>query len=187
MANAASYQNVLNGTETTQALILGTGTVLNGLINLPSGSTINGRPIGGGGTNVVSVSAGATSLTVTAALHAGKVIVLNNTAPITITMPAATGTGDTYEFFVNAAATATSSVINAASATDVMLGFALSASTTVKMLVASATSAVIQLNGGSQGGVVGDTVKLKDVAASVWSALLFVTPNTTPGTNFVHG
>ncbi len=175
MANPASYMNVLNGTETTQNLLLA------------AGCTLGGRAMAGGGANTVSVTAGATSLTVTAALHAGKIIVLNNTAPITITLPASTGTGDKYEFVVNAAATATSSVINAASATDVILGFAISASSTVKMFAASATSAVIQINGGSQGGVVGDKIVVTDVAASVWNALVLATPNTTPATNFIHG
>lgn len=178
MGAPASFYNVLAGLETTQALLLGAGT------------TFNGRPLSGGGANVVTVSAGATTLAITPALHAGKTVVLQNTAPIAVTLPAATGTGDKYEFFVDAAATATSSTISAASATDYMSGVCWAATTATNAVlayIASATSAIIQLNGTTKGGVVGDKIVLIDVGASLWSAQLFTAPTGSTVTPFVHG
>ena len=174
MANPASMLNVLNGTETTQSLLLG------------AGCTLGGRPLPGGGANIVSVTAGATTLTCTAVLHANKMIVLNNTGPITITLPAATGTGDKYEFIVNSAATGTASVINTVGGSEYMAGMSFLNSTTVKMFATTSTSAVVQLNGGSQGGVVGDKVVLVDIATSLWQVMVYGTTNTTPATNFAH-
>ena len=54
------------------------------------------------------VATTATTLTITAASHAGKTVVINSTAPIAITLPQATGTGNKYRFFVGVVATATS-------------------------------------------------------------------------------
>lgn len=64
----------------------------------------------------------ATTLTVTATQHAGKVITVSSTAPIAVTLPQATGTGNRYRFNLRAAATATSHTIKVANATDVMSG-----------------------------------------------------------------
>lgn len=122
----------------------------------------------------VTVTAGATTLTVTQALHGNRPIILNNTATITITLPQATGTGTKYIFYVNAAATATASVIKVANATDNMKGSAAIVSTTsstVLYWVATATDDTISINGSTKGGLVGDVIEITDMGTGIFSAL----------------
>jgi len=135
----------------------------------------------------VQVTAGATTLAITQALHSNRPVVLSNTAPIAITLPAATGSGARYAFFVNAAATATASTITSATTTDVMAGIAFAlttASANVVGYAATATSHIISLNGTTKGGVVGDYIELVDVKATQWYAELKTSPTGTTVTPF---
>ena len=142
-----------------------------------------------GQTGVVAVTAGATLLTVTAAAHAGKVITLANTAPIAITLPAVTGTGNTYKFVVLAAATATASTINRATTADIMTGFVTALTTAAAGVVGyktTATDNTISMNGTTSGGVVGDVWELTDIASGKWSVQGNTAPTGTTVTNFSH-
>jgi hypothetical protein len=53
-------------------------------------------------------------ITITQALHAGKICVLNKAAGLAITMPEATGTGDVYTFILGTVLTSNSVVISVA-------------------------------------------------------------------------
>lgn len=137
------------------------------------------RPIVGfGGGRGTLVNAGAT-LTLTAALHRGKTIALNAIAGSVVTLPAATGTGDRYNFLVSVLATSNSHIVQVASATDFMvglvlgsridagnavLGFAAANSGTV-----ATNSDTITLNRTTTGSVsVGEHFTLIDVATATW-------------------
>jgi len=133
------------------------------------------------------VATTATSLSVTAALHAGRTIVVNSAAPIAVTMPAATGTGAKYHFVIGVAATATGHTIKVANATDVMTGHALCVTTTstnAEGFATSATSDTVTLNGTTLGGVVGDRVELIDIATGIFSVLVVSSPTGTEATPF---
>lgn len=132
---------------------------------------LTGAQLLGGTGGVVATTAGATTLTLTQAAHGGRTVVLNNTAPITVTLPQATGTGSLYRFFVAVAATATASVIKVANATDHMLGLAISSTTssTALIWVATATDDTVSMNGSTLGGLVGAVVEIRDVATGVFS------------------
>jgi len=128
-------------------------------------ATVASLNSGGGGARVTG-----TSLSVTAALHAGGVIDVAAAAPIAITMPAATGTRDTYTFVISVLATGTPHVISALS-TDIIAGTSMVVTTTssnTEGWATSATSDKISLNGTTKGGLVGDKVVMIDMASGVW-------------------
>lgn len=121
--------------------------------------------------------------TVAAASHAGRVTRLNRAAGITVTLPAATGSQDEYEFLVETTATG-NHVIQVANATDVMTGV-LSVTTDAAgvTIPTAATSDTITMSGSTTGGVKGSRVKLKDVASGLWAvsgALISTGAEATP-------
>lgn len=135
----------------------------------------------------VQTTAGATTLLVTAASHAGRLVVLNNTAPIAVTLPQATGTGNLYRFFVAVAATGTASTIKVANATDVMAGFQFTVTTTstnVEGFATSATSDTISINGTTLGGIVGDEILIRDVKTGIFGVTMFSSSTGTEATPF---
>lgn len=127
-----------------------------------------------------AIAANGDTLTVTQALHAGKVIQFGKATGTVATLPAATGTGDKYTFIIGTAATSNANIIKVANATDVMQGsVALQQDTdaagTLKMWLAGATDDTISLAGAAtSGGIKGGRVELVDYAAGFWSAQVFI-------------
>lgn len=125
----------------------------------------NQRVVRGGG-NIVNVTAA--TLTVTADLHAGKIITFNRAGGITATLPAATGTGNEYTFFTSTTFTS-NGVIQVANATDIMQG-GVSISTDIAgvTMLASATADTLTMNGSTTGGLKGSFIKIVDVASGIF-------------------
>ncbi len=124
------------------------------------------------GPRVVPITAA--TATLTKAAHAGRIIVLNLAAGIAVTLPAATGTGDTYRFIVQTTFTGAASIKSATGA-DIMIGQALMGNNTDNSVVAwPATAAdtfdTIDLlgTGNSTGGMAGQSIELIDIAANRW-------------------
>lgn len=118
------------------------------------------------------VATTATQLTLTAASHAGKTVVVSSAAPLAVTLPAATATGNKYTIAIAVAATGTAHTITAAGS-DVMNGmlalFDTSATDiTAIAFAATATDKIITLNGTTKAGTVGTIVELQDVKANLW-------------------
>lgn len=133
------------------------------------------------------VATTATSLTITAAAHAGRTVRIDSAAPVTITLPQATGTGNKYRFVVGVAATGTASTIKVANATDVMRGYSFCVTTTsdnAEGFKTSATSDTISMNGTTLGGVVGDMYEIEDLLTGVFSVRCFCAPTGTEATPF---
>lgn len=78
-----------------------------------------------GGTVQQALVAAGSALTVTRALHDGKIIKLDAAAGSTVTLPAATATGAVFRFLVTVTATSNSHVIKVANATDEFRGFVI--------------------------------------------------------------
>lgn len=118
------------------------------------------------------VSATSGTLAVTEASHAGKIIALNLATGITVTLPAATGTGNVYEFVVGTTVTSNSYKIQVADATDIMDGMVLTADDSATPVpgvwVTAVDTDTITLNGSTQGGIIGDTIRLIDIATNQW-------------------
>lgn len=117
------------------------------------------------------VAAGAT-LTVTAALHAGKIVALDTSGGSAITLPAATATGNIYTFIETVASNA--HTISAAGA-DKMAGGILindvgdTAAATADFYRATvASSNKISPTTAGGGGAIGDFIVCTDVLSAVW-------------------
>jgi hypothetical protein len=118
------------------------------------------------------VSLTAATATVTAAAHAGRTVLLDRAAGQALTLPAATGSGNTYKFFVLTTITTNTTTIKVADATDVMAGVAIVANDTdasASIFETLAASDTITFNGTDTGGIRGATVELQDVAENLWS------------------
>ncbi len=113
------------------------------------------------------------SLTASATLgpsDAGRATMLNAAAGLTVTMPAATGTGRTFTIIVGTTVTSNSYVIQAASADDIMQGVIGMATDAAGVNIPTAsTSDTITMNGSTTGGLIGSTVVLHDAADGVWA------------------
>lgn len=133
------------------------------------------------------VSTTATTITVTAATHGNRTLLINSAAPAVATLPAATGSGTKYRFVIGVAATATETTIKVANATDVMRGYVFAVTTSsdnAEAFKTSATSDAIELNGTTKGGLPGDVFELVDVATGIWSVLGFTAPTGSEVTPF---
>lgn len=121
------------------------------------------------GSGVVNCTA--STLAVTKELHSNKYVTLNRAAGIAVTMPAASGSGNAYSFFLGTAVTSNSTTIKVANASDTMRGNAIvgqDAADTAVLFEAGATADTITFNGSTTGGLVGDYVELVDIAANMW-------------------
>jgi hypothetical protein len=115
----------------------------------------------------------------------GKLITLNRAAGIAVTLPAATGSGTQYKFFVGTTVTSNSITITRAG-NDTMFGTAYVAQDGGDTLVAfeAAGSTVITLNGTTTGGIKGNIVTLIDAALDTWSVIVNGSATSTEATPF---
>lgn len=117
------------------------------------------------------VNCTASTLTVTAALHAGHIVTLNRAAGIAVTLPAATGTGNKYELLINTLITSNTTTITTG-AGDFLSGLVLAARQSSGLVTAymlnGSSNHILTFNGSTQGGVVGDKISLVDVATNLW-------------------
>jgi hypothetical protein len=119
------------------------------------------------------VAAGAT-LSVTVALHDGKIIALDTLAGSVCTLPVATGSGARFEFITKVLATSNSHVIKVADASGLMAGVITTgdnADGTATAFATVADSDTITLNRTTTGSVRigGDRITLVDIATNVYA------------------
>ena len=127
---------------------------------------------------------------VTEVEHAGRTLLLGEVggnALVTLTLPAATGSGNIYRFIVSVVNTS-NYVIKVADATDTIAGSVIlhqdSADTVVSFNTA-ATSDTITLNGTTTGGVsIGDELTLTDIATNQYVVKGVLTASGTEATPF---
>lgn len=133
------------------------------------------------------VSATAATLTVTAAAHAGRTVLLDRAAGQAITLPVATGTGNTYTFFVLTTITSNDTTIKVADATDVMAGMAIvgnDGGATASIFETASDSDTITFDGDTTGGIRGAVVELQDVATNLWAVQIRTAATNTEATPF---
>lgn len=132
------------------------------------------------------VAATASTLTVTAAGHAGRTVVLDRAAGIAVTLPAATGTGYVYRFINKTTVTSNTTTIKVVG-DDTMTGGAIvlqDGGDTMVGFETAADSDTITWNGTTTGGVKGDIVELIDIAADLWSVSVRQSATGTEATPF---
>jgi hypothetical protein len=135
------------------------------------------------------VAAGAATLTVTQTLHDGKTILLDQATGTAVTLPAMTGTGARYRFFVSTTKSGGSDVITATGAH--LFGGIVQNNDTggtglfgVSMATNAAGSTTITLNGTTTGGRKGDWFEIEDVATGVGVVRGFLNGSGTEATPF---
>ena len=138
-----------------------------------------------GSDSIVTLTAA--TATVTAAAHSGRTVLLDRAAGQALTLPAATGTGNSYKFFVLTTITSNQTTIKVADSTDVMAGVAIVANDTdasASIFETASTSDTITFNGGTTGGIRGATVELQDVATNLWSVRIVGAATDSEATPF---
>ena len=128
---------------------------------------------------------------VTITEHAGRTLLLgevDGNAALTLTLPAATGTGAVYKFIVSVTNTSNYK-IQVADATDTIDGIMMyldEDGTAVTAFPTVAASDTITLNGTTQGGVVGDYLELIDIATNQYHVrgVMRVPAGSNPATPF---
>jgi len=134
--------------------------------------------------SLVSVTA---DVTLTSASHAGRTMILDVASGATVTLPAATGTGNVYKFFVKTTVTSNDYIIQVASADDTMAGVAMVANdggATASIFETVAASDTITLDGSTTGGILGGQIELQDVASGVFSVAIRQAATGTEATPF---
>lgn len=132
--------------------------------------------------------AGGSAITLTIADHSGKLIALDTAAGTTATLPAASGSGAKFRFYVSVLATSNSHIVKVANATDVFIGMIFSMDDTSDNAVAfaaAATSDTITLNRTTTGSVSkGEYIEIEDIASGIFLVRGFITNSGTPATPF---
>ena len=142
----------------------------------------NGFITGSG--SLVSVTA---DVTLTSASHAGRTMVFDIASGATVTLPAASGTGNVYKFFVTTTDTSNSYKIQVANANDTMAGVAIVANdsdNSASLFETAAASDTITLDGTTTGGILGGQVEIQDVASNIFSVAIRGAATGTEATPF---
>ena len=135
----------------------------------------------------------AATVTITAATHANVPLILTRAAGVVATLPAASGTGNNYKFYVDTTVTTNAYVVQVANATDVMTGVAFGSDdesalagtpTAIDMWVAGATSDTLTMDGSTRGGLKGNYVEILDIAAGLFHVKAVLTQTGTEVTPF---
>lgn len=139
-------------------------------------------------TRLVVVPAATTTLTLTEALHEGKILVLQSTGGLAITPIAATGSGGVYQFVVKTAISGGNVTIDAkaGNASDIVSGraYQLKVGTGETVYAAGASDNLITINGTTLGGLKGDYIRMIDVATNLWYVFIDSTASGSVATPF---
>lgn len=124
------------------------------------------------------------TVTITDDAHVGQRVVFNRAAGVTATLPAATGSGNRYEFI--GAIDATGNQIIQVTGNDTMAGVAYlgNDSAGASCFYTAATSDTITLDGSTTGGLKGWRVICDDIAADTWAVLVMSEASGTEATPF---
>lgn len=115
------------------------------------------------------VNVTASTLTVAVADHEGKVVTINAAAGCDATLPAATGSGAHYRFFIGTTVTS-NDVTFVTTGGDVLCGVIVQANDggATANVYETSTATTITLNGSTKGGIKGDQFEFIDVATDTW-------------------
>lgn len=128
-----------------------------------------------------------TASTTLADTHMGTMLVVNAAAGLTLTLPAASGSGKGFSVMIGTTVTSNDVIIQVANASDTMKGNVIVAAdggSSVLGWEAASTSDTITLDGSTTGGIIGDYIDLVDVAANVWAVRAVLSATGTEATPF---
>lgn len=141
-------------------------------------------PYASGSNLIVNVTASATL----DSSYNRKTVTVSAAAGLTLTLPAATGSGWSCVIVLLTTVTSNNFILQVANSTDAFNGFSAMVSddpATVKGFIASPGSDdTITLNGSTKGGFVGDQIEIKDVASGLFQVKLMGKQTGTEATMF---
>lgn len=114
-------------------------------------------------------------------------VVVNRAAGSTLTLPDASGTGAEFDIVVGTSITSNNLIVQVSRSADVMAGqvlMAQDAGDTVAGFETAVDSDTITMNGSTKGGLKGDRIRLKDVAANLWQVQIICAGTGTEVTPF---
>ncbi|MEI6095705.1 MAG: hypothetical protein WCR08_09685 [Gammaproteobacteria bacterium] len=120
-------------------------------------------------------------------------LILDRLAGVVVTLPAATGTGDTYKFYVKTTVTSNVYKIQVANGIDIMSGVAFGSDdetplsgtpTAIDMWIAGASDDTITMDGSTKGGKKGNHIEILDMAAGIFHVRAVLTQTATEVTPF---
>lgn len=122
--------------------------------------------------------------TVTPDAHLGTPVVVNRAAGAVLTLPAASGSGNSYDFI--GAVDATGDQVVQVVGDDTMSGVAYlgNDSAGASCFYTAAASDTITLNGTTTGGLKGWRVQVTDIASDTWAVMVFSEASGTEATPF---
>ena len=113
----------------------------------------------------------AATLTISAAVHDGRIVTVNKADGTAITLPAATGSGLSVRFFIGTTITSNSTTIKVANSSDTMVGFGTifqDGGDTALQFEIGGTDDTLTFNGTTMGGIKGDMIEVIDIATNLW-------------------
>ena len=125
--------------------------------------------------------------------HANIPLILDRAAGVQVGLPKATGSGDTYKFYVKTTVTSSYYTINSYDNGDKMIGVAFGSDdetpltgtpTAIAMWIAAANQDIFIMNGTTSGGVKGDFVEFIDIADGLFHVKAVITQTGTEITPF---
>jgi len=127
------------------------------------------------------------TVTLTEAAHAGRVVVLNRAAGVTVTLPASNGHGDVYTIVVGTTVSSNSDIVKVANISDSFVGRAIACAdggSTVNGWEVVSGDDTITLNGGTKGGYAGDTIQIIDIGNNLFVVNAFLNQTASEATPF---
>lgn len=136
----------------------------------------------------------AATLALTQAAHDGFAVVLSRALGVTVTLPAATGSGARFLIYSGLALSGGSHVLQVANAQDFMRGAQFTGTDngsgagltwpTSNSGTVSTESDTLTWNGTTKGGIVADVIEIVDVAANTWAIETYTNETGTEATPF---
>lgn len=127
-----------------------------------------------------------TPLALTRAAHHNRTIVLTKTDGQALTLPPATGSGTKFRLIIGATVASSATTVKV-TLNDTLKGLALGLDgdgVPANAWATAADSDTINLDGSTQGGVVGDEIELIDIAADIWFVRVRIQQSGTEATPF---
>jgi cytoskeletal protein CcmA (bactofilin family) len=156
-------------------------TEFDGDVQIDGDMTVNGDITRGGSVQTPIIDAGAT-LALDPLIHAGRTVGMDQASGSTVTLPAATGTGNRYRIVVTTTVT-TNDHILICTVGDDLVGVIYQVDTDTADAIAAypaiAADAMdtITLNGTTTGGLIGDILEVQDIGTGVWALIGYTNAN----------
>lgn len=161
MTIASMYNDLYSGSPVTA-------------LQMAAGTLVGGTPVDPL-TRLVTVPPASTTLAITQAAHGQRVVNLAPSGALAITLPAPTGSGVLYTFFISATVGGSLTIdAKGGDASAVFCGISqqVKTGTGLTTTASAANTNLITLNGTTTGGILGDLIEIMDVGTHAWSLFI---------------